>query len=245
MRAVNLLPEDARSRGLSIKPRPAHGIALVLLALAVMALLYGQARNQAQHAESEAIQVRTETAAVERAAVADTAAAAAVPAFEKYIGGVAKVVTSRYGWAPLFHQLAVTVPHGVEFTNLTVSLISPTPSALGAAAASPSMLNAPQGATMNLKGCSFTQPQVATMMRSLREVADVSEVSLVSSVKNTNSKTGGSSASSGSGGCPPSGTNFEVVVTVAAPKPWAGAPITRAVTAAELAAAAKKKGGKR
>jgi Tfp pilus assembly protein PilN len=235
MRAVNLLPQEARGRtGLgSFKPRPAHAVALVLLLLAGMALLYGQARNTAQQAESEAIAVRTETANVERAAAKDVATAAEVPAFEKYVGGVAKVVTSRYPWGPLFHQLAVTVPTGVMFQQLTMTLGSGSTAA--ASLASGASLAEPQGASMELKGCALSQNDVAALMRHLRGVADVSEVSLISSVRPLPNTT-----TTAAGGCPPDPTVFDVSVTVAAPKPWSGQPITKVVTAAQVKAAAKK-----
>ena len=137
--------------------------------LALFALLYGQARKNVQSAESEVATVQAETAAVERASAKDAAAAAAIPAFEKFVGGVGSVVTSRYGWAPLFHQLAVTVPSGVEFTGLTMTL-GETSGASPVAASAATALSTPQPATMDLKGCSFTQPQVATLMRHMRAV---------------------------------------------------------------------------
>jgi len=81
MRAVNLLPQDARGRAAfgGFKPRPAHAVALVLFLLAVMALLYGQARNNVQKAESEAVTVRTEIANVERASAKDVSSAVDPP----------------------------------------------------------------------------------------------------------------------------------------------------------------------
>jgi Tfp pilus assembly protein PilN len=251
MRAVNLLPQDARGRtGLgSFKPRPAHAVALVLVLLAGMALLYGQARNTAQQAESEAIVVRTETANVERASAKDVATAAEVPAFEKYVGGVAKVVTSRYDWGPLFHQLAVTVPTGVMFQQLTMTLGTGSTTAGAASALStPASMAQPQGAAMVLKGCASSQNDVAALMRRLRAVDDVSEVALVSSVRPLPNTT-----TTATGGCPKNPTVFDVSVAVGAPKPWAGEPITKVVTAAEVKAAAKhaadhaksKKGGAR
>jgi hypothetical protein len=242
MKAVNLLPGEARSRGgLSFRPRPAHAVALVLLALAVMALLYGQARNTASHAESEAITVRNETAAVERASAVDAAAAAKVPAFEKYVTGVAKVATARYGWAPLFHALAVTIPAHVEYTGMTMDLGASTGAAAAAAAAA---MAEPQPATMLLKGCAYHQDEVAKVMRTLRGVPDVSEVALSQSTEAS-----GSASTSNSNGCPQHGPSFEMTVSVAAPKPWAGAPLTEVVSTKQAVEAvhakSEKKGAKR
>jgi len=252
MRAVNLLPQDARGRAAfgGFKPRPAHAVALVLFLLAVMALLYGQARNNVQKAESEAVTVRTEIANVERASAKDVSSAAAVPAFEKYVGGVAKVATSRYSWGPLFHQLAVSVPAGVMFQQLTMTLSTGSATAGPSSALStPTSLASPQGAAMDLKGCAKTQNDVAALMRGLRTVANVSEVALVSSIQPPPSST-----ATATGGCPKSPTVFDVSVTVGAPKPWTGQPITKVVTGAQVRAAAKraaekakskKKGGSR
>ena len=212
--------------------------------------LYGQARNTAQQAESEAIVVRTETANVERASAKDVATAAEVPAFEKYVGGVAKVVTSRYDWGPLFHQLAVTVPTGVMFQQLTMTLGTGSTTAGAASALStPASIGSAAGRRDGAERLRLLSNDVAALMRRLRAVDDVSEVALVSSVRPLPNTT-----TTATGGCPKNPTVFDVSVAVGAPKPWAGEPITKVVTAAEVKAAAKhaaddhaksKKGGAR
>ena len=58
--------------------------------------------------------MRTQVATVKRSIAAEAAAAAEIPASEQRVGSAAKVAEARFAWAPLFHQLATSVPAHVH-----------------------------------------------------------------------------------------------------------------------------------
>lgn len=211
MRAVNLVPAQ-RHTSISLSGlksiRPGHVVAIVLAGFAVMAVAYGTARTHTATYEAEASSVASQVAVVKRAIAAESTKATAITTSEQRVGNAAKVADARFGWAPLFHQLARRVPKGVEFTALSVALTKP-----GATTAETLKLPEPGtavGADMVLTGCATAQRKVASLMRALRTVPNVSEVTLQSSTAPVagSTNTGGGS----SGGCPKTGPSFNLTV---------------------------------
>ncbi len=240
MKAVNLLPTQRRTT-VSLSSlrniRPGYVVAVVLAALAVMAVMYGTARNQAATYESEAAAVRTQVATVKRSIAAVAAAAAAIPASEQLVGNAAKVAEARFAWAPLFHQLATHLPAKVMFTALSVTLI--TPDASTASSLKAPEAGVPVGATVVLTGCASAQRPVASLMRALRGVTGVSEVALQSSAEQVAGSS--SSASGASGGCPKAGPVFSMTVNMVPATPRAVHVPTRAVLAFSIRRTARGK----
>ena len=206
MRAVNLIPAEQRS-GTSVGAGRSEGAAYAVLALvaglAVMALLYGLARNevasQRTQAATAAVKAQQAAAAAERLAPYTSFVALR----EQRAEAVAAIVNSRFDWAHVFHEFGRVLPLQTSINSLTgtvgsiggsgSSSSSSSSASSSASHASASSAGAGSGAsvssatppgsvpTFTLAGCATSQPAVALMLERLRLIDGVSEVTLQSS----------------------------------------------------------------
>ena len=231
MRAVNLIPSDQRSGssvGAGRSEGAAYGVLVLIIAVAVLAVLYGKAQRDV---ESSKAQVATVSAEAQRAQ-AEASRLAPYTSFaslrQQREQAVATLVDSRFDWAHAFHEFGRVLSGETQITSLDGSIASGGPAAApaGASAATASVGVAsatPAGAvpTFNLTGCATSQDAVAQMLQRLRLIDGVSAVNLLSSTKGAGS----------SGGCPANGPSFAVLVT------FDGLPSAAAGAAAAKAAA--------
>ncbi len=257
MRAVNLIPAEQRSGsavGAGRSEGAAYAVLAVLAGVAVLALLYGTARN---NISSRRAQIATATA---RASQAQSAASRLAP-FTSFIAlreqrmqTVAQLVDSRFDWAHVFHEFGRVLPQQVAISSLTgtiastassASTSSPAPStpapgasstaaapAPAAASAAPVGSATPPGSvpTFILAGCATSQPVVAEMLERLRLIDGVSQVTLQSSTK----------AAAAGGGCPGESAVFSVTIAFdALPSATAAAAATKTVANTTSGASSK------
>ena len=217
MRAVNLIPNDQRSGssvGIGRSEGGAYGVLVLLLAVAVLAVMYGKAQRQV---ESRKAQVATVNAQAQRA----EAQASQLAPYTSFVAlrqqreqAVATLVDSRFDWAHAFHEFGRVLSGNTEITSLNGSIASAastSSSGSGVPAAGSSVTSAtPAGSvpTFSLTGCATSQDAVAQMLERLRLIDGVSSVTLLSSTKGGGS---GGSVASGSG-CPANGPTFSVTV---------------------------------
>jgi Tfp pilus assembly protein PilN len=210
MRAVNLVPADARQGGLS----PTLGrlglghllVALLLVALAFVTLdvLTGNTisdrKAQLSNLQQQATQMQAEIARLN-----------SYTQFEKLASEreetVRQIASTRFDWYSALNNLSKVIPSNTTLQSL-VATVSPSTTnpgggSGGAASSVRSDINAP---AFEITGCTGSQTDVANLVSQLRLINDVSRVTLQSSSKST---TGSSGATTG---CPANGPTFNLTV---------------------------------
>ncbi|MGO9490081.1 MAG: hypothetical protein ACLQBB_13775 [Solirubrobacteraceae bacterium] len=216
MRAVNLIPGDQRSGapvGAGRSDGVAYAVLAMLVAVAVLAVLYGKASRDVSSQES---QVATLTAQAQRAQ-AQASALAPYTSFvalrEQRAQAVATLVDSRFDWAHAFHEFGRVLTGQTSITSLDGEIAGTTPSSSSSSSSQAATVASatPPGSVplFTLTGCATSQDVVAQMLQRLRLIDGVSEVTLQSSTKS-----GSAGSSTGSvGGCTADATIFSVQVT--------------------------------
>jgi Tfp pilus assembly protein PilN len=204
MRAVNLIPREARRSGVSpslSRVGSSHlVIALLVIALAFVTadvLMSNTISSRKAHLASVKAQITQIQAAVARLQ--------SYQSFEKLARAraqtVQQIASSRFDWNAALSDLSKVVPVNTSLQSLVATVSSTTSSAGGSGSGGNirADINTP---ALQLKGCTGTQDEVAQLMSRLRVVNGVTRVTLEDSTK----PAGGST----SGAC--SGPTFNLVV---------------------------------
>ena len=232
MRAVNLIPTDARRGGAA--PARSGGAVYVLLgalAIAVVALAsYVLTQNSISDRQAQLAKVKRD---------ADTAQATAT-ALQPYrqfaqlsqtrVETVRSLAASRFDWERAMRDLALVMPDNVWLTSF-VGTVAPGINFGGSATAgggdTGTLRSSQQVPAVELVGCTETQAEVARVMARLRLVEGVTQVSLASSEKTDVSTSAGGSgaagATSGGADCRNGSPKFPQFSMVVFFKPLAGA----------------------
>ena len=217
MRAVNLIPADARKGGGAGSAGRSGGAAYVLLGgLAVLVGLVGawalsgrtlsQHRSELKALSSQIERARTQLA--QRSPGKPTDAALG----QQRLATVRQLAAARTDWAKTLDAVARTLPAHTVLDGLTAAT-SPT-AAPGGGGGAGAIASSSTGPSVQLSGCSPSQKAVALLMPRLRVVPGVQRVSLVSAT----------AADTGNGvsqDC--NGVTFALVLFL---EPVAGAPVT-------------------
>ena len=213
MRAVNLLTPDLRSApkgkgssGPSVTDAPGGIGAIVVLsalALCVAALAgYVLSNNVVKDRKAELAQVRAESAAT-------TAQAAKLKPYADFqalaqarAGTVQALAAARFDWEQALRDLSRAMPKEVFLSSLDGTVGG------GASGGGSALRGAVQSPAIELKGCTKSQPAVASLMSRMRNVQGVTRVSLAKSDKDTGA-TGATTVNPCGKGNPPS---FEMVI---------------------------------
>jgi Tfp pilus assembly protein PilN len=249
MRAVNLLTPDLRSAsggkgpsGPSVLDAPGGIGALALLgalALSVAALAgYVVSNNVVKDRKAELAQVRAQSKTTVAQATKLKPYADFQTLAKDRAGTVQALASARFDWEQALRDLSRAMPKEVYLSSLDGSISGG--SAIRGAINSPAI---------ELKGCTKSQPAVASLMSRMRNVQGVTRVSLAKSDKDTGAAAGqlGAGTVNPCGkGAPPS---FEVVVffersaVAAALSGVTGAVDPAAAAAAKTAPASQPKSG--
>jgi Tfp pilus assembly protein PilN len=230
MRAVNLIPTEQRSGtsvGVGRSEGGAYAVLVLVAGVAVLAVLYGLARNDVA---SRRAQAATVTARAHQAVAAAERLApytSFVAQRQQRIQAVETLVDTRFDWAHVLHEIGRVLPVQTSISSLSGTVGSTTAASAPAASSSSVASATPAGSvpTFTLAGCATSQPAVALMLERLRLIDGVSEVTLQSSTA------GGSSGGGGAGGgCAARDPAFAVAIT------FDPLPSTSAVTAASSSA---------
>ena len=213
MRAVNLIPRDARvsSRpGVPASGGGGGGVYVLLAGLAaivICAAVWALADKQVGDREAKLGQVTAQAQAAEKRA----GAAAPYVAFEQLarerVQTVKSLSTTRFDWAHAMREISRVVPADVWLTTLSGA------SGADSSAPTPTTSAAP-APTITIEGCTRSQAKVARLMARLRTIDGVRKISLKSSAKPD---------STGDDSCPanrPSDPHFSIAASFAVP----GAP---------------------
>lgn len=179
MRAVNLIPRDARVVARNMSGSSGAGVYVLLAGLAaivVCAAIWAIADKQVGDREATLARVSAQAQAAEKRADAGQA----YVAFERLARNRVQTVTSlsetRFDWAHAMREISRVVPADVWLKSLAGS------SGAGSAAPTPTT-NAAPAPTITLEGCTRSQAKVARLMARLRTIDGVRKISLKSSEK--------------------------------------------------------------
>ncbi|HEX5309905.1 MAG TPA: hypothetical protein VFW38_12600 [Solirubrobacteraceae bacterium] len=246
MRAVNLIPSEQRPGGGSLVGR-SGGAALIVLgtivAVAVLAVLYGGAARQASKESGEVAKLQQQTNEVRARTGRLTPYTSFVATAEQRTKTVAGLVQARFDWSHALHELGRVLPSDSSLLTLQGSAggagtTSGSSSASTAASATP-VSSTPPGSTPSiaLTGCSRSQSEVAQTLQRLKLMDGVTEVHLQNAAKSSTT----SSGSSGSGSCGPKQVSFQITVTFQA---LPSTPIPTVVAPSIPASSASAKGAR-
>jgi Tfp pilus assembly protein PilN len=217
MRAVNLLTPDLRSApkgkgssGPSAMEAPGGIGAFVLLgalALSVAALAgYVLSNNVIKERKAELAAVTAKSdATVQKAGKLKPYADFETLARDR-AGTVQALASARFNWEQALRDISRAMPREVYLSSLDGN-VGGGGAATGAGS---SLRGAVQSPAIELKGCTKSQPAVATLMSRMRNVQGVTRVTLAKSDKDTATSAGASSEVNPCGkGAPPS---FELII---------------------------------
>jgi Tfp pilus assembly protein PilN len=187
MKAVNLIPPDARKSGRgSAGPGFATGIgAYVLLgALAVAVLMAGAWAMTGRQLSDK----QTDLARVQREAQTAEAKVASLAPYKQFstlatsrVDTLTGLIDGRFDWSAGLREVARVIPADVDLTSL-VGTTSPS-SRVEGAGGNGSLRSALPVPAIDLIGCARSQSRVAELLARLRAVDGVQRVSLSSSEK--------------------------------------------------------------
>ena len=185
MRAVNLIPQDARKAGrtgkaVSVRASGAH-VVLAVLALAVL-MAGSWALSGKQLSEK-----KTDLAVVEQEAVAAEAKVAELAPYKEFAAlsssrqeTIKQLVTGRFDWSAGLREIARVIPSDVDLTSL-VGTASPAAEVQGGNAGQ--LRGALPNPAITLGGCAKTQGRVGRLLARLRAIDGVERVTLAKSEK--------------------------------------------------------------
>jgi Tfp pilus assembly protein PilN len=208
MRAVNLIPADARRGGGAGGAGRSGGAAFVLLGgLAVLVALVAAwavtGRAVSQH-KAELTTLTSQVSSLrERLAQRAPSQPQDAGLAQQRLSTVRDLAAARTDWAKTLDAVARTLPAHTSLSGLTAST-SPSAAPAGGTGGAPAIASSTTGPSIQLSGCSPSQKAVALLMPRLRIVPGVGHVSLVSATK----------ADAAGGGSPDgcSGVSFQMVL---------------------------------
>lgn len=215
MRAVNLIPKDARrARGLA----PGFGVSPAYLVLGVLAValvfvvVYVLTANTISNRKTELANVRAQLSAQQ----AEAARLAKYVQFESLaqtrVQTVRQIAAARFDWYRALSDLSKVVPADTSLQELT-GTVAPGASAGGAGGSSASGLRGDLSVpAFELAGCTKTQDDVARLMSRLRVINGVTRVTLGNSQKAGTNGTGTAVSAAGGGGCGANAPSFDLIV---------------------------------
>jgi Tfp pilus assembly protein PilN len=225
MRAVNLIPDDARGGWRGSGARAGTSVYVLLGALvAALALVtvYVLTSNKISTETAKVTALQTE------AAQAQAAAARLAPyvEFEKLaqarVQTVREIASTRFDWQAALTGLSRVVPANTSLQSLVATVAPGATIGSGSGAAS-TLRGAIAAPAFQISGCSASQDDVARLISQLRVINGVTRVSLQDSQKGSSQSGASVSTPAGGGGCRASAPTFDLVVFF---KPLASAGAT-------------------
>jgi Tfp pilus assembly protein PilN len=228
MRPVNLLPPELRPRERRREGRgPAHVVIGVLGVLLVLVVVYALSLNQVNSHKTDIARAKSDIEAAKSQVAASDAFGDFHSVKETREASVKQLASDRFDWERLMRELALVLPDRTWLLDATAST-TPDATAGAAAGATPppsTGTTAAGGATgtagagnpsLDLKGCSLHQNDVAVLLVRLRKMHRVDSVDLKDSTQEA-TDTGAGQSDGGSAddseSCGKGRFKFEVGVT--------------------------------
>jgi Tfp pilus assembly protein PilN len=211
MRAVNLIPADARGRSRNRGPStgmqvPVYVLLGFLAAAVALVTVYVLANNSISSRTAQLSDLKTEVAQ-------EQAAVARLGEFTRFsqlaqsrVSTVRSIASARFDWHAALSDLSKVVPANTTLTSV-VGTVVPGASAGGAGAGTGNLRSAITAPAFELSGCTASQDDVARLMSQLRLINGVTRVTF------SNSQEGNAGGGSGSSqSCRAGAPSFAIVV---------------------------------
>jgi len=244
MRAVNLIPADAKraSRGSSgTKALPTY-LLLGALAIAVgLVTLYVLASNDVSQRQAKVTTLQSEVAQVQARSSSLNQYAQFSQMTQSRVSSVRQLASGRFDWHATLAQISQVVPKNTSLATLNGT--AATSAATSAGAATSTSTGTPTGTSIALTGCTKSQPDVARLMSRLRLIDGVDSVTLNSSTKQESAGSpvtpAGAAAGSAGQGCGNGTPSFDLQITFASQPatPAAGGATTSTATSTSTSTA--------
>lgn len=224
MRAVNLIPGDARRTGVTPalgRLGAGHAVLGVLAIVFAFVTVYVLTSNTISERTAQLATLKQQFSQVQ----AEVSRLNSYAQFEKLAqeraATVRQIAATRFDWHAALSDLSRVIPANTSLQSLAATVSSGTSgSGAGGGGSIRGDINAP---AFELKGCTGTQDDVAQLISRLRLINGVTRVTLQSSAKAGGGQSG-SAPASGGGACS-NGPTFDMVVFF---QPLAGAAATGA-----------------
>jgi Tfp pilus assembly protein PilN len=232
MRAVNLIPADARSGGGAGAGGRSGGAVYALLGglvvIVAMTALWATTSAGVKDKRAQLGALQAQVAQIQAGASGLQTPSDLAQERTSRTATVRTLVGQRLDWAATLDAIGRTLPADTTLTALDASAVGTPTGSPGAAPAVPGAAGA-AGPTVELNGCAPSQRSVARLMPRLRTVPGVLGVQLVSSAIGTPG--GGSTSNGAAAAVDCTGAAFQMVLAFAGKAAPAGAPATGATAA--------------
>ena len=173
MRAVNLLPADARGRGgpsfkLPARRAPLLGAAAALAVLVLLSLAFISARSSVNENRAALELRRAELAAIPLPPPVSTASSGLADERTRRTAALAAALGGRVAWDRILRKVALVLPEDTWLSGLTGTAPAATPAE-----------GAPTGVVLN--GFTYSHAAVARLLSRLAVVPELADVTLQSS----------------------------------------------------------------
>jgi Tfp pilus assembly protein PilN len=223
MRAVNLIPADARrggGGGPSLSTRlPTYLFLGVLVAAVALVAVYVLTNNTISKRQAQVTTLQAEVAQTQARSDSLSHFSQFSQLTQSRVSSVRQLAASRFDWHATLSQLADVIPANTSLGTLNGTASQPA----AATTSAPTSTTSAAGTSIELTGCTKSQTDVARLMSRLRLVDGVAGVSLTSSTKQ-GAGGSGAAASSGSAGtgagplsCGANGPSFDLHIQFSAP----------------------------
>lgn len=217
MKAVNLIPADARKRGAGTSSPvqyASYGLFGVLAAVLVLVVVYVLASNTvtSRQAQLTTLQAEVSQAQAEAARLGD------YTQFQQLahtrLQTVEGIAATRFDWHAALADLSRVVPANTSLQSLTATVAPGASSGTGGIGASSGLRSAISAPAFEMTGCTASQDDVARLMSRLRLISGVARVTLAQSEKSDSGQAASavSTPVAGATGCGPNKPTFDVIV---------------------------------
>jgi Tfp pilus assembly protein PilN len=229
VKAVNLIPADARRQGVSASARslgPSHAIVALLAVAAAFVAIAVLTKNTINDRKATLAGLQTQVAQVSAAADRLGSYTQFEQMAQQRAETVREIAASRFDWDGALTDMSRVIAANTSLTSLVGSVVP------GAGSGGSSLRSAISAPAFELTGCTKTQDDVARLLSRLRVINGVTRVTLSTSTKSDSSQTNGHGR-----GCPANWPVFDLVVFFT-PVPGAGPQGLAAATATPVATTA-------
>lgn len=215
MRAVNLIPRDARRGGVAPsigKLGPSHFVIALLVVALGFVTLYVLSSNTVSQRQSQLAGLKQDYTRIQAQVARLNDYSQFEQLAQKREETVREIAASRFDWHSALSDLSKVVPANTSLQSLEAT-VSPTVSGGGGSSTGGGAVRGDISApAFELKGCTGTQDEVAQLMSRLRVINGVTRVTLEDSAKSATTTPTVSTSGSGQSACPASGPTFDMVV---------------------------------
>lgn len=226
MRAVNLIPGDAR-RGGSTDIRslrgPGSAVVGLLAVVLILVTLYVLASNNVSQRQGKLASLQQQLAQTQAEATKLNGYTQFAKLAQARVQTVKQIASARFNWQRALSDLSRVVPANTSLSSVSAT-VDPGAGASGGSS-SGSLRGDITAPAFELDGCTASQDDVARLMSRLRLIRGVTRVTLADAVKGTNATSSTPVTGSSGGGCPANASTFSVVVFFE-PLPAVSAPTT-------------------